>query len=530
MNEKNINQTVKTSFEKVTPDVFDQVVEHCTPRAAKTVVLPARKNPYLRMISVAAAFLLLLGIAFTSIGYGWSNAVTTTVSLDVNPSVEILLNRNEKVKEIHALNEDARIILGDMNFEGSSLDVAINALIGSMLRNGYITELANSILISVDDNNADRAKNLQEKLTREIETLLQTETFNGAILCQTVTKTDELSAVAKAHNISLGKAKLINQLVAQNTTYTFEDLVGLSINDLNLLVESGHAAPENTQSSGTASEKAYIGFDKAKEIAFTHAAVPAGTTLNAKTDLDSEKGIIIYEVEFTYDGYEYEYDINATTGEILHVEKERDDDKRPSDNQSGTQTTPNQGTSSDSQSGTSNPPAATELTAEQVKQIAFNHAGVTADKVYGLKVERDRDDGVVTYDVEFKADGVEYEYEIHAVSGKILEYDSERDDDAARTSSTQTGSAKTEPAVTESKTTETKTTEASATITADRAKEIALAHAGVSAANARGLECEKDTDDRVDHYDVEFRANGLEYDYEISFDGTVLKSEKERDD
>ena len=79
MNEKNINQTVKTSFEKVTPDVFDQVVEHCTPRAAKTVVLPARKNHYLRMISVAAAFLLLLGIAFTSIGYGWSNAVTTTV-------------------------------------------------------------------------------------------------------------------------------------------------------------------------------------------------------------------------------------------------------------------------------------------------------------------------------------------------------------------------------------------------------------------------------------------------------------------
>ena len=170
------------------------------------------------------------------------------------------------------------------------------------------------------------------------------------------------------------------------------------------------------------------------------------------------------------------------------------------------------------------------MTAEQVKQIAFNHAGVTADKVYGLKVERDRDDGVVTYDVEFKADGVEYEYEIHAASGKILEYDRERDDDAARTSSAQTVSAKTEPAVTESKTTETKTTEASATITADRAKEISLAHAGVSAADARGLECEKDTDGRVDHYDVEFKANGLEYDYEISFDGTVLKSEKERDD
>ena len=40
----------------------------------------------------------------------------------------------------------------DMDFSGSSLDVAVNAIIGSMLQNGYLNELANSVLISVDNN------------------------------------------------------------------------------------------------------------------------------------------------------------------------------------------------------------------------------------------------------------------------------------------------------------------------------------------------------------------------------------------
>lgn len=57
---------------------------------------------------------------------------------------------------VNALNEDGRIVLGDMNFSGSSLDVTVNALVGSMLRNGYLSELANSILVSVD--NGDPAK------------------------------------------------------------------------------------------------------------------------------------------------------------------------------------------------------------------------------------------------------------------------------------------------------------------------------------------------------------------------------------
>ena len=56
------------------------------------------------------------------------------------------------------------------------------------------------------------------------------------------------------------------------------------------------------------------------------------------------------------------------------------------------------------------------------------HAGLAAGDVYGLKTERDRDNGVTVYEVEFKAGGYEYDYEINASTGEILGHSREYDD------------------------------------------------------------------------------------------------------
>ena len=79
---------------------------------------------------------------------------------------------------------------GEMDFSGSDLEVAVNAIIGSMLQKGYLSELANSILISVDNPDSTRGAALQERLTAEVDKLLKTDTFSGAVLSQTVEKND----------------------------------------------------------------------------------------------------------------------------------------------------------------------------------------------------------------------------------------------------------------------------------------------------------------------------------------------------
>ena len=144
--------------------------------------------------------------------------------------------------------------------------------------------------------------------------------------------------------------------------------------------------------------------------------------------------------------------------------------------------------------------SSTDIGAEKAKEIALQHAGVSASNAVFVKVERDRDDGRLLYEVEFYAGNKEYDYEILASDGTILSYDA--DIEGYRIPSAAN---------------------ASADIGVEKAKQIALQHAGVSASNATFIKAERDYDDGKLTYDVDFYAGNKEYDYEIlAADGTIL--------
>ena len=69
-----------------------------------------------------------------------------------------------------------------------------------------------------------------------------------------------------------------------------------------------------------------------------------------------------------------------------------------------------------------------EITAEKAKEIALNHAGLNANQVRDLDIEKDRDDVIVKYEIDFESGRVEYEYEIDAETGKIMKAEKDYDD------------------------------------------------------------------------------------------------------
>ena len=90
----------------------------------------------------------MLAVPGGGVGYYLqSNTVASIIYLDVNPGVELTVNRQEKVLSAAPTNEDAVDILDGMELKGTPLDVAMNAIVGSLVKNGYVDELANSILI-----------------------------------------------------------------------------------------------------------------------------------------------------------------------------------------------------------------------------------------------------------------------------------------------------------------------------------------------------------------------------------------------
>lgn len=475
-----------------------------------------------RLAGIAAAFVLLIG-GMAGFGvYRANYSVASTVSLDVNPSIEIQVNKKEQVLTVIPRNEDAKIVVGDMDFKGSNLDVTINALIGSMLRNGYLNELANSILISVDNQDPVKSAELQERLANEINTALQTGTFNGAVLSQTISADSNLRELADTYGITLGKAQLIQQIIAQNAYYSFADLVPLSINELNLLTESGSLNLANVSSLGTASDKAYIGEEKAKEIALSHAAVSAEKLTSCKLELDYEHGAMVYEVEFKCEGYEYDYEIDAVDGTVLKNEKEADDDSIPPQNNAdltkdnGVPTEGNHKpghTTSDPESQNTD---ASYIGENQARQAAFSHAGVSADTVTGYENHLDQEHGTMAYEIEFHCQGFEYDYEIDALTGDIRKHEKEPDDDyiPPQTDDSQPSSGGN-----------------GSYIGKARAKEIALAHAGVSADALTKYENSLDHDGGTTVYEIEFETVSCEYEYEIdAVSGSVLKYEWDEED
>lgn len=120
------------------------------------------------------------------LGYALLGRVESIATIDVNPSVELRIGRKEKVTGVTALNADAQGLLDGMDLKGTDLNVAINALIGSMVRCGYISELKNSVLVSVEDSNAARGQKLQEEITADITQALEQSAIEAAVLSQTL--------------------------------------------------------------------------------------------------------------------------------------------------------------------------------------------------------------------------------------------------------------------------------------------------------------------------------------------------------
>ena len=123
----------------------------------------------------------------------------------------------------------------------------------------------------------------------------------------------------------------------------------------------------------------------------------------------------IYKIQFSTEDYEFSYDVNAHSGEILSFTKDK----------ISIETEPTVESEKDSDSNESNDTASI-IDIEQAKSIALSSANLDYNDVIFTKSKLDKDDALYVYEIEFDYNNLSYEYEIDAYSGKIL--DSEIDD------------------------------------------------------------------------------------------------------
>ena len=400
-----IKEKVKSSFDNIKLPDFN--MDDLKKRKGMVYIKEEKKIHKKNLIISLSACLAVCVCLFIGLGYFNNNVkVASIIGIDVNPSVELKVNKNEKVLDVIANNDDAKVILEGMDLKGSGINVAVNALIGSMVKNGYIDELANSILISVDNPDSQESEKLRKKIVDELNAFISNGN-NISVVSQSITAEDKNTSLAKKYGISVGKLELIEKLIEKNNLYTYETLKDLSINELNLLLGS---TTENVTTSGSASEKAYIGKDKALEIALSAASASEATW--SEVEMDYDDGLMVYEVEFTYNNREYDYEINATTGDIIKSDREYDDD----DDDYHSTTNNSSSTSSSNTSGTTNQSSSTNTSNISTTISQYNAEAVSLrNSINNLTVSSSRSEAVNLY--------YEWHNKIETLENKIDNYE-----------------------------------------------------------------------------------------------------------
>ncbi len=270
---------------------------------------------------------------------------------------------------------------------------------------------------------------METELSARVSDLISSGGLEGAVLSQTISSTDDLTSLAQQYGISTGKAALIQEIVAQDSTLTMDALAQLSITELALVAENRNLSVSTVSQTGAVSDGGCIDSSTALETACQQVGISSADAQNPSVELDGWEGSMIYEVEFCYAGTEYEYDLDATTGEVVNYKQDVCDHHEHMGY--GNNGANGNGNGNDTNNGNGNGYGAngnnTDIGSAAAESAALADAGIDAQAVQYIVSELDDDH----YDVEFVVydsatqTGTEYDYEINRYTGAILEKETE---------------------------------------------------------------------------------------------------------
>ena len=348
----------------------------------------------MQLVAACVALVLVVGGIFY---YRGNLMVDSLVDLDVNPGIELLTNQKNRVLEAYATNGDGDKVLSGMDLQNVDLQVALNAIVGSMVQQGYMTKDTKGVLVTVQNKDQKKADNLRKLVVKEMEIALSTEDMNAAVFHQVISsQNNNASAFARKNNISLGKAVFVLNLANKASSLNAKELAKMKISEIAKLV-----ADKNIDI------RDIIEYDSDDSLWENIA--------DAIEDIN--EGDDDYIVATIQQGTSQAVQVQPTETQAAVAQTQAQAQTQP---QTQEQTQPQAQTQTKAQ-----PQQGSRISADKAKAIAFGHAGVSAGQVRELSVEYD-DDGV--YEIDFKVGNMEYDYEIGAVDGSIRKADVEQDD------------------------------------------------------------------------------------------------------
>lgn len=187
------------------------------------------KKGYLGAGLVIIAIVAVIGyIGFTK----WNNRALSYVTISINPEVELALNTQDEVVEVIPINEDADILISDLNLVGMTVEEASEKIIDAAMETGYLDEYSeeNTVVVTTVNDDEEVRQLLEEKVMNKLNAHFESRKIYPVLVAKGLD--DELKAEAESYDISNGKMLLIERAVTLNTDLSKEELVDMSVRDI----------------------------------------------------------------------------------------------------------------------------------------------------------------------------------------------------------------------------------------------------------------------------------------------------------
>ena len=224
---KAVNQAPTLNFENLATIPIVKMTEHDYITRQPVI----QKASRFRKFSAAFVSCLALLLCFS----GWYVQYKVpfyTISIDVNPSIQIITNRHNQILSVRAINQDAQDIVNDLNVTSSDINRVVNDIVTLLINQNYLNNDKNIVLVSVENKNLKDADKIAVSLDQVIQESALSKNVKPQVLRQVFNKDKEASALAKQYHLSVGKLKLIQEIVTANETLSIEQLSSMSMEEL----------------------------------------------------------------------------------------------------------------------------------------------------------------------------------------------------------------------------------------------------------------------------------------------------------
>ncbi len=183
----------------------------------------------LKNILIILIGLLLVGFVLYAVIY---NKNINYVTVDLNPSVEFVLNKNDKVIDVIALNGEADILLVELDLKGLPYKDALKIVIETSVLIGYIDEFSyeNSILVTAYSNNEEESERLTDLTISKLNSYLEEQEIYALLLANGLS--DDMEEEALMLKISNSKMLFIQRALDLNASLVKTDIMDMSMNEI----------------------------------------------------------------------------------------------------------------------------------------------------------------------------------------------------------------------------------------------------------------------------------------------------------